>query len=96
MPPCSRTHRWRVHALRADARKLQRLIEEALTQVKTLRGLLPVCAGCKKIRDDTGYWNHMETYLAQHSEVDFSHGLCPACVESYYPDYAAAVKSEEP
>ncbi len=58
----------------------------AMQQVKTLRGLLPICASCKSIRDDQGYWNKIETYLNEHSEVQFSHGICPACLEKLYPE----------
>ncbi|MBN2307676.1 MAG: GAF domain-containing protein [Candidatus Hydrogenedentes bacterium] len=68
----------------------ERLIEElqdALANVKTLRGLLPICASCKKIRDDSGYWNQIEVYLKDHSDADFSHGLCPECLKALYPDY---------
>jgi hypothetical protein len=57
-----------------------------------LRGLLPICASCKKIRDDKGYWNQMETYIEAHSEADFSHGVCPECMERLYPEYAASAK----
>ena len=55
-------------------------------EVKTLSGLLPICAACKKIRDDTGYWNQIETYIKAHSEADFSHSICPECVKELYPD----------
>jgi len=55
-------------------------------EVKTLSGLLPICAACKKIRDDTGYWNQIETYIKAHSQADFSHSICPACAKELYPD----------
>ena len=61
-------------------------LKEALSTVKKLSGLLPICAGCKKIRDDTGYWNRIEAYIRDHSEADFSHGICPDCAEKLYPD----------
>lgn len=61
--------------------------EEALAKVKMLSGLLPICASCKKIRDDKGYWKQIETYICDHSEADFSHGLCPSCCKKLYPDY---------
>ncbi|MBI5897092.1 MAG: hypothetical protein HZB24_14180 [Desulfobacterales bacterium] len=64
----------------------KRSLEEALGQVKTLRGLLPLCAFCKKVRDDQGYWNQIEAYVAQHSHADFSHGICPECAQKYFPD----------
>lgn len=55
-------------------------------EVKVLQGLLPMCAYCKKIRDDQGYWKQLEVYIAAHSHADFSHGLCPECGPKYYPD----------
>ncbi|HWB59273.1 MAG TPA: response regulator [Chthoniobacteraceae bacterium] len=58
---------------------LSRQLQEALGQVKTLSGLLPICAGCKKIRDDQGQWNQIETYVEQRSDASFSHGYCPQC-----------------
>jgi uncharacterized PurR-regulated membrane protein YhhQ (DUF165 family) len=61
-------------------------LQKALSEVKTLQGLIPVCAGCKKIRDDEGYWQQMETYLSHQTDVRFSHGVCPDCMEKYYPD----------
>jgi PAS domain S-box-containing protein len=67
----------------------ERLILElqvALAQVKQLSGLLPICASCKKVRDDQGYWTQIEEYVADHSEADFSHGLCPDCLKKLYPD----------
>ena len=59
-------------------------LENALEEVKELSGLLPICAGCKKIRDDKGYWNQIETYIEKHSKAEFSHGLCEACLEKMY------------
>jgi ABC-type amino acid transport substrate-binding protein len=59
-------------------------LKKALAKVRTLSGLLPICAKCKKIRDDRGYWSQIETYLSQHADVDFSHGLCPDCMETLY------------
>ncbi len=68
-------------ALLRERNKLQ----DALAQIKTLSGMLPICAGCKKIRDDKGYWNQIESYIRKHSEVEFSHGLCPECARRLYP-----------
>jgi PAS domain S-box-containing protein len=62
-------------------------LKEALSKVKTLSGLLPICAACKKIRDDKGYWNQIEIYLRDHSEAEFTHGLCPDCGKKLYPGY---------
>ena len=61
-------------------------LREALSEVKQLSGLLPICSSCKKIRDDTGYWNQIETYIKDHSEAEFSHGICPDCMKRLYPD----------
>jgi PAS domain S-box-containing protein len=62
-------------------------LKEALSNVKRLRGLVPICANCKKIRDDKGYWEEVESYLRDHSEVEFTHGLCPECILALYPEY---------
>jgi hypothetical protein len=64
-----------------------RELREALERVKTLSGLLPICAGCKKIRDDQGYWNSVEGYLKERVDVDFTHGICPDCKERLYGEY---------
>jgi len=61
-------------------------LENALSKVNTLSGMLPICASCKKIRDDKGYWNQIETYIDDHSNATFSHGICPDCAERLYPD----------
>ncbi len=62
-------------------------LSEALGRVKQLSGLLPICASCKKIRDDHGYWNQLEQYITEHSEAGFSHGICPDCAKVMYPDF---------
>ncbi len=61
-------------------------LEKALDKVQTLSGLLPICAACKKIRDDKGYWNRIEVYIEMHSQAEFSHGICPDCAKELYPD----------
>jgi hypothetical protein len=66
-------------------------LEVALQQVKTLHGLLPICASCKKIRDDGGYWHQVEAYLSEHTEVQFSHGICPDCRATLYAQLRPAV-----
>jgi hypothetical protein len=70
-----------------EREKLVSELQGALSKVKQLSGLLPICASCKKIRDDKGYWNQIEEYIRNHSEADFSHGLCPPCLERLYPDF---------
>jgi PAS domain S-box-containing protein len=67
-----------------ERRRLIYDIQDALTKIKRLRGLLPICASCKKIRDDKGYWNQLETYIQEHSEAEFSHGFCPECMKKLY------------
>lgn len=62
-------------------------LQDALAHVKTLRGLLPICANCKRIRDDQGYWRSVEAYVRDHSEAEFTHGLCPECASKLYPEY---------
>ncbi len=61
-------------------------LQEALNNIKTLRGLIPICSSCKKIRDDQGYWNQLEKYLREHSEAEFSHSICPDCAKKLYPE----------
>lgn len=70
----------------AELQSQKNQLEEALSHVKQLSGLLPICSSCKKIRDDSGYWNKLETYIETHSEADFSHGICPDCYKTLYPD----------
>lgn len=62
-------------------------LETALAKVKLLSGLLPICASCKKIRDDEGYWQQIEVYIREHSEAQFSHGICPECMVKLYPEF---------
>lgn len=76
-----------------DMMELRRVNEElknALQQVKTLTGLLPICSHCKKVRDDTGYWQQVEDYVSGHADVEFSHGVCPDCVRKHYAEFADA------
>ncbi len=61
-------------------------LKQALEETKILHGLLPICAGCKRIRDDAGYWHQIESFMEKHSEMQFSHGLCPACILERYPE----------
>lgn len=59
---------------------------KALEEIKTLSGLLPICASCKNIRDDKGYWNQIESYIREHTDAEFSHSICPECAKKLYPD----------
>lgn len=73
----------RAHA--AERERLIRELQEALSEVKTLRGFLPICSVCKKIRDDDGYWQKIEKYIQDRSEALFSHSICPDCTRKVYP-----------
>jgi len=84
--------------LDADMNEIDRLNREkdntivelntALREIKTLRGIIPICASCKKIRDDRENWKQIELYIKEHSDAEFSHGLCPECAEKLYPEYS--------
>lgn len=86
---------WGISAFGLDISKRKRVelekealidkLQSALNEVKTLRGILPICASCKKIRDDQGYWNQIESYIREHSEAEFTHGICPECIQKLYP-----------
>jgi PAS domain S-box-containing protein len=67
--------------------KMIEQLNETLSKVRTLSGLLPICANCKKIRDDHGYWQKLETFVHEHSNAEFSHSICPDCMEKLYPDF---------
>jgi AmiR/NasT family two-component response regulator len=69
-------------------KRLNAELQDALDQVRQLQGMLPICANCKKVRDDDGYWHQIESYISAHSEADFSHGICPDCFRELYPEYA--------
>ena len=73
--------------LNAELQARNQELQEALDNVKVLRGLLPICSSCKKIRDDQGYWRQLEAYIRDHSEAEFSHGLCPDCARRLYPEF---------
>ena len=80
----------RILRLNRALREKNAELEAALAKVKLLDGLLPICAGCKKIRDDQGYWSRVESYIQKHSEARFSHGICPDCVKKFYPEWEEA------
>ena len=78
-----------------DVRKSAELLSEnndrlrkALDKIKRLQGILPICASCKNIRDDKGYWHEVETYICEHSIAEFSHSICPRCLRKLYPEFA--------
>ncbi len=67
-----------------ELRKRTEELEQALREVKVLRGFIPICASCKKIRNDQGYWQLVEAYIREHSEAEFSHGICPDCIKKFF------------
>jgi len=79
--------------IEAEREQLIKDLQSAQASVKSLSGLLPICAGCKKIRDDSGYWKQVESYIADHSEATFTHSLCPECVKKFYPWMEDAARS---
>ncbi len=81
--------------LEIEREQLIQELQAALATVKRLSGLLPICAGCKKIRDDRGYWTQVEQYIQEHTDVDFNHGICPECAEKLYSDFLEKEEDEE-
>ena len=84
-------------ALREKERQQQTLIsqlEEALAEIKTLKGCIPICATCKKIRDDKGYWEYLESYISKHTDATFTHGICPACLEKAKTEMKKLLKKD--
>jgi streptogramin lyase len=81
-------HRWSIRQHERTEAELKARVQDGLAEIKVLSGLLPICAWCKKVRDDGGYWSQLETYVAAHSEADFTHGICPECLTRYYPQVA--------
>ena len=78
----------------AEQDRLIAKLQEAATEIRDLRGIIPICASCKNVRDDAGYWQQIEVYVSQHSEADFTHGICPTCLEKLYPGVATGGDSE--
>ena len=90
----------KLEAEKALTEALERQVRERTIQIKKLSGLLPICASCKKIRNDRGYWQQVEQYLGEHSDAEFTHSICPECMKKLYPEVAKKVldrrKAEEP
>ncbi len=79
-------------------RELERInkeLKEALSTITQLQGMLPICSNCHKIRDDDGYWHRVEEYIEKHSDVTFTHSLCPECLNKLYPEYAAKINAKK-
>jgi PAS domain S-box-containing protein len=83
-------------ALEDDREKLIVRLEKALDEIKTLKGILPICSSCKNIRDDKGYWQQIESYISDHSDAEFSHGLCPDCIKRLYPEFVVPGRNKSP
>jgi PAS domain S-box-containing protein len=81
---------------KAEAEREQtiRELQNALEQIRTLRGIVPICVSCKKIRDDKGFWEQVDAYVSRHTEAEFSHGICPDCMQTHYPGYADCDNAE--
>ncbi len=79
----------------AELRNNERQLVNAMDLVNQLSGLLPICANCKAIRDDRGYWNRIESYISKHSEAEFSHSVCPNCIRELYPDFVDDLSSDD-
>ena len=90
------------HADLMEARRLYQELEtknkalrKALTEIETLRQLIPICSNCKKVRNDDGYWEQIDHYLRVHSDIKFTHGICPDCLKKLYPDFANEILEYE-
>ena len=83
--------------LEKEKEKMIENLSKALDEIKTLKGIVPICSGCKKIRDDRGYWNQLESYIEKHSDASFSHGMCPGCLEKFYgkEDWYRKIKNKK-
>lgn len=81
--------------LTRDLHRKNRELQQAQAQIKTLKGIIPICMHCKEIRNDEGYWVQLEKYIAEHSDAQLSHGICDKCMEKYYPDVAEQKKMKE-
>jgi sigma-B regulation protein RsbU (phosphoserine phosphatase) len=83
----------RIIQLEKSLRQKNKDLSDALAQVKQLKGLLPICMYCKKIRNDENYWQQVEEYFAEHTEADFSHSICPECLEKHFPEHMKKKKA---
>ena len=77
-----------------EIEKKNDVLQRQLKEIKVLKGFLPICASCKKIRDDKGYWTQVEQYVTDHSEAKFSHSICPDCAKKLYPEYTSKKESD--
>lgn len=92
---CAQQEILRRKVAEAERDRVIEKLKQALSEVKTLRGFLPICSFCKNIRDDQGYWNQIESYIRAHSDAEFSHGVCPECAKKHYPQIDFSKMKEE-
>jgi response regulator RpfG family c-di-GMP phosphodiesterase len=76
--------------LRRQLEKKNSKLQKALDEIKILQGIIPICASCKNVRDDKGYWDRVEIYISKHSEAEFSHSICPNCTKALYPGFSCS------
>ncbi len=84
----------RLRATMLERSKLIGELQDTLKEVKELRGILPICSSCKKIRTDEGYWQNVEDYISHHTHAEFSHGICRECAKKLYPEYYARMEKK--
>jgi hypothetical protein len=87
----SDTYQLKLQVAKDLAEEKNEALEEAMAEIETLSGLLPICANCKQIRDDNGAWHPIESYISTHSHAEFSHSLCPKCFKKLYPKYSKKI-----
>ena len=78
-----------------EREKLIKELQDAMDNIKTLKGLLPICSFCKKVRNDNGYWEQVEVYVRDHSDAKFTHGFCPDCLKERFPEFADDIDTDE-
>ena len=79
-----------------ERQKLLMELDKRLKEIKTLQGILPMCSWCRNIRDDKGYWKDLETYIQEHTDAFFSHGICPECAKKFYPEFCEKLQQKNP
>jgi len=88
-------HHLRVRSLHRREAELKARIEESLNSIKVLRGLLPICAACTKVKEDDGSWQELQSYVDAHSEASFTHGMCPDCAQEFYSQYVGPGEGQD-
>jgi hypothetical protein len=86
---------YRVRIIKNKLLEKNKKLQKVLSKIKQLKGIIPICSSCKKIRDDKGFWHQVEVYFCDHTEAEFSHGICPHCTRRLYPElFEEEIKSE--